>query len=62
VVSSISSILDKHGLLINRFEFSHNQERKRSMFLIRIIKPIPDEVVEEFGQQEHITLVKRIVI
>ncbi len=62
VVSSISSILDQHGLLINRFEFSHNQQRKRSMFLIRVSKPIPDNVLDDFNKQEHITLVKRIVI
>jgi D-3-phosphoglycerate dehydrogenase len=62
VVGGIASILDKHGILINRFEFSHNDKKKRSMFLIRVGKEVSDEVVEEFRSQEHITLVRKISI
>ena len=47
---------------ISSFEFSHNQERKRSMFLIRVGKGVTDDVMEELRGQEHITLVRRIRI
>jgi D-3-phosphoglycerate dehydrogenase len=62
VVSGIASILDKHNILINSFEFSHSAQRKRSMFLIRVGKPVSDHVLEEFRKTEHITLAQRITI
>ncbi len=62
VVSGISTILDKHRILISRFEFSHSTEKKRSMFLIRVGKGVPDEVVDELRAQPHITLVRKICL
>jgi D-3-phosphoglycerate dehydrogenase len=63
VVSGIASTLDKRGVLISNFAFSHSSERKRSMFLIRVgRKGLTDEVVEELKQQPHITLVRRIEV
>ncbi len=62
VVSGISSLLDKHKIQIDSFEFSHSKERKRSMFLIRVRKNVADEVVEEIRSQEHITLVRKIQV
>jgi D-3-phosphoglycerate dehydrogenase / 2-oxoglutarate reductase len=62
VVSAISSLLDRHRIQINSFEFSHSAERKRSMFLIRVRKDVADEVVEEIRRQEHITMVRKIRI
>lgn len=61
VVSSIASVLDRNNILISNFEFSHHNEKKRSMFLIRVgKKDVPQAVVEKLEQQEHITLVRRI--
>ncbi len=61
VVSAIASVLDHNNILINDFEFSHHNEKKRSMFLIRVGKKgVPDEVVEKLRSQEHITLVRKI--
>ncbi len=61
VVSSIASILDSNGILINSFEFSHHNEKKRSMFLIRVgRKELPEEVVAKLREQEYITLVRKI--
>lgn len=62
VVSSIASVLDRNGILISNFEFSHSNERKRSMFLIRTGSKVEvsPAVVEELERQEHITLVRRI--
>jgi D-3-phosphoglycerate dehydrogenase len=61
VVSSIASVLDRNGILINNFEFSHHKEKKRSMFLIRVGKKgVSEEVVEKLRSQEHITLVRKI--
>jgi D-3-phosphoglycerate dehydrogenase / 2-oxoglutarate reductase len=62
VVSGISSLLDKHKIQIDSFEFSHSKQRKRSMFLIRVRKNVADEVVEEIRRQEHITMVRKIQI
>jgi D-3-phosphoglycerate dehydrogenase len=63
VVSSIASILDHNNILINNFEFSHHNEKKRSMFLIRVgKKDVPEEVLNKLRQQEHITLVRKIQI
>ena len=62
VVTGISSLLDKHKIQIDSFEFSHSKERKRSMFLIRVRKNVGDEVVEEIRSQEHITLVRKIQV
>ncbi len=63
VVSSIASILDQNNILISNFEFSHNNEKKRSMFLIRVgRKGVPEEVVQKLCQQEHIALVRKIQI
>ena len=38
-------ILDNHNVLIRDFEFSHHPKRKRSMYLIRVAKGVPDEVL-----------------
>lgn len=62
VVGMISAVLDQHRIQINRFEFSHNKEKKRSMFLIRVAKPINDEALEALRSQPHITLVRKISI
>lgn len=62
VVSAIASVLDRNNILISNFEFSHHNEKKRSMFLIRVggKKGVPDEVVGKLREQEHITSVRRI--
>lgn len=62
VVSSISSILDHNRILINSFEFSHSAERKRSMFLIRVGRDVPEDVIDQLHRQEHITHVRRICV
>jgi D-3-phosphoglycerate dehydrogenase len=62
VVSSIADVLDAHAIQIRQFDFSHSKERKRSMFLIRIGKPIDHEVLGELHGQPHITLVRQIVL
>ena len=62
VVSGISSILDQHKVVINSFEFSHSHTRKRSMFLIRVGKDLPDAVLEQLRAQEHLTMVAKIGI
>jgi len=62
VVSAIASVLDRNGIMISNFEFSHHNEKKRSMFLIRVggKRDVPDEVVRKLSEQEHITLVRKI--
>ena len=62
VVSAIASVLDRNRIQISNFEFSHNDDKKRSMFLIRVggKKGVSDEVLNELAEQEHITLVRKI--
>jgi D-3-phosphoglycerate dehydrogenase len=63
VVSSIASVLDRNNILISNFEFSHHNEKKRSMFLIRVgRKGVSDEVIDKLREQEHITLVRKILL
>ncbi|UCD30318.1 MAG: phosphoglycerate dehydrogenase [Planctomycetota bacterium] len=62
VVGAIASTLDRNNILINSFEFSHHQQRKRSMFLIRVVKDVSDEVIEELESQEHIIFARKIRI
>jgi len=61
-VSAIASVLDRNRIQISNFEFSHNDDKKRSMFLIRVggKKGVSDEVLNELAEQEHITLVRKI--
>ncbi len=60
VVSAISTILDRHQVLISRFDFSHSQAQKRSMFLIRIAKLLPEAALAELQAHSDILLVRSI--
>jgi len=62
VVSSIASVLDAHRIQIRQFDFSHSKSRKRSMFLIRVGKPLDKAKLAELRSQPHITLVRQIIL
>ncbi len=62
VISGISTLLDRHTIPIRSFEYSHSDAHKRSMFLIRVGKELPDAAMQELRNQPHITLVRRIAI
>ena len=62
VISGIASLLDEHRIPIRSLEFSHSDAHKRSMFLIRVGKDVPDAAMQQLREQPHITLVRRIVI
>ncbi len=62
VVSSIASVLDAHRIQIRQFDFSHSKARKRSMFLIRVGKPLDKVTLAELRSQPHITLVRQIAL
>ncbi|HSW45532.1 MAG TPA: NAD(P)-dependent oxidoreductase, partial [Phycisphaerae bacterium] len=62
VVSGIASLLDEHGIPMRSFAFSHSDVHRRSMFLIRCGKDVPDIVLQQLRERPHITLVRRIVI
>ncbi|OGV55910.1 MAG: phosphoglycerate dehydrogenase [Lentisphaerae bacterium GWF2_52_8] len=62
VLSAISQVLDNHGVLIKRIDFSHSQKRKRTMFMFRIGRDVSDQVLAEIQGLEHTQMVRRIII
>ena len=60
VLSAISAVMDKHGILIHRLDFSHSKERKRTMFMFRVGKGVPDKALEELRAHPHIRMVRKI--
>ena len=62
VVSSMAGVLDEHRIQIRQFAFSHSKARKRSMFLIRVGKPVNKVTLAQLRSQPHITLVQQIAI
>jgi len=62
VVSSIARVLDEHRIQIRQFDFSHSKRLKRSMFLIRIGRPVDKVILAELRSQPHVTLVRQIVL
>ncbi len=62
VLAAISGILDQHGILINRIDFSHSSRRKRTMFMFRLARDVQEDVLRELGALEHIRMIRRIVI
>lgn len=62
VISGIASLLDQHRVPIRSFEFSHSDAHKRSMFLIRVGKEVPEAAMQQLREQPHINLVRKIAI
>ncbi len=62
VLATVSNVLDRHGALIKRLDFSDSQARKRTMFMFRLAKEVPDEVVAELKSLEDVMLVRKINI
>jgi len=62
VLSAISNVMDRHGILIHRLDFSHSRERRRTMFMFRVGQGIPDQAIEDLRATPHIRMVKKISI
>lgn len=62
VLAAISGVLDRHGVLISRIDFSHSEERRRTMFMFRVAHEVPDETVEELRALPHARMVRKIAL
>ncbi len=62
VLSDISSVLDKHSMLINRIDFSESKTRKRTMFMFKLASPVTDELIGELSKLDGVSMARRIKI
>jgi D-3-phosphoglycerate dehydrogenase len=62
VLASVSAVLDKHGVLIKRLDFSDSSTRKRTMFMFRAAKAVPQEVLDDLKALDDVLMAKKISI
>lgn len=62
VLASISGILDKHGVLIKRIDFSDSKARKRTMFMFRVGGSVPEKALDDLKSLDHVMMVRKISI
>ncbi len=62
VLATVSGALDRHGVLIKRLDFSDSPERKRTMFMFRAAKEVPDIVLEELMALPDVLMARKIRI
>ncbi len=62
VLAAMSSVLDKHGILITRIDFSESDSRRRTMFMFRVAQDVAEPVMEELRGLEHVRMIRKILI
>lgn len=62
VLATVSSALDRHGVLIKRLDFSDSPERKRTMFMFKAAKAVPDDVLADLQALPDVLMARKISI
>ena len=62
VLATVSGVLDRHGVLIKRLDFSDSQSRKRTMFMFKAAKVVPDSVMDELMGLDDVMMARKISI